>query len=278
VTLFPKNDTSDDNISHLSETPFMTGQKGKQYPSLDNIDEIHHTEIVKDIFSTIVSRYDTLNRLFSLRRDISWRTAMIREMRFFQTHRLLDIATGTADVAIGAARQHRDISIVGIDLVEEMLQKGAEKIQRTSYAHRIALVRADALMLPFGENTFDTASIAFGIRNIHNRETALKEMIRVVVPGGRILILEMNLPQNRIIRKFYRFYLEKILPRASKHLSKNPAAYQYLAESILKFPSPQQFVRFMETNGLSDVTAIPLSGGITYLYTANVPVNGEVGN
>jgi demethylmenaquinone methyltransferase / 2-methoxy-6-polyprenyl-1,4-benzoquinol methylase len=222
--------------------------------------------MVKDIFATVTEKYDFLNHLLSLRRDIAWRRFTVRKMRFFDTHRFLDVATGTADLAIDGARKCPDISVTGLDLVKEMLDVGRVKISSKELGDRIDLMQGNALRMPFHDSTFDVAAVAFGIRNIPDRLAALREMTRVVVPKGQVMVLEMSFTKNWFSRFMYHTYLNRILPVIGRVFSLNPGAYGYLADSIMNFPSRQDFVKIMETAGLVRVEAYKLTFGITYLY------------
>lgn len=244
----------------------MAPPNDKRYPSVVKIDQQEHVGMVREIFATIPGRYDLLNHVLSLGRDIAWRRFAVRRMRFFSTFRLLDVATGTADLALEAARRHDGIKVAGIDFTAEMLEIGRQKVARRGMEGRISLVQADALALPFPEGSFDAVSIAFGVRNIPARLPALREMGRVLVPGGNIFVLEMNFPAFGPLRPLFRFYLEGLLPRIAGRLSKNPAAYAYLADSILHFPPPAAFAGLMEEAGFTHVERHPLTFGITYLY------------
>ncbi len=240
------------------------------YPRVTGIGHKEHIGMVREIFATITGRYDFLNHLLSLRRDIAWRRFTVRKMRFFKTFRLLDVATGTADLAIEAASGHPGIHVVGIDFVEEMLALGRKKIAHRGLFDRIRLLQADAMALPFPDESFDAAGIAFGIRNMPDRLQALREMRRVVIPGGQIFVLEMNFPRHRFWQGFFDLYLNRLLPRISRLFSGNPAAYHYLADSILHFPSPQAFMSAMEEAGFRDVERYPLTFGITSLYIGSI--------
>jgi len=228
--------------------------------------------MVRDLFSTIHQRYDFLNRLFSLRRDVAWRRFAVRKMVFSKTYRYLDVATGTADLAMEAARLHKDIRVVGLDFVRTMMTVGAQKLDSHHLRKRVQLIQGDALDLPFPGNHFDVTGIAFGIRNIPLRKQALEEMKRVTVPGGQVMVLEMNFPQSRLIRLFYTRYLVKVLPYIARFLARNPAAYIYLADSIIHFPTPEAFVGIMGEAGLIDVKKYRLSWGITHLYVGTKAV------
>ncbi len=238
----------------------------RKYPSVRQVTDQERIGMVKDIFSTITPRYDFLNHFLSLRRDIAWRRFTVKRMSFGMTHRFLDVASGTADLAIDAARRHPGISVTGIDFVKEMLDLGRTKIHQKGLAGRITLLQADALSLPFPDNTFDVAGIAFGIRNIPDRSRALKEMARVVVPGGQIMVLEMTFTRNWFSNLVYQTYLNRILPSISARFSRNPGAYHYLADSIMNFPPAAQFARMMEEAGMTQVRKHKLTFGATYLY------------
>lgn len=246
-------------------------RSSKLYPSVNRLSDPERIQLVKEIFATVTSKYDFLNHLLSLRRDVAWRRATVSRMRFFRTHRLLDAATGTCDLAVEAVRRHPDLRVTGLDLVSEMVAAGRRKIRRMGLSSRIHLLRGDALHLPFGEARFDAVSMAFGIRNIPDRLAALQEMTRVVVPGGRILILEMTLPRSFLLRPFYSFYLGTVLPRLARAVSPNPGAYHYLADSIAHFPAPQAFARIMRRAGLERVQIHPLTCGITCLHEGVKP-------
>jgi demethylmenaquinone methyltransferase/2-methoxy-6-polyprenyl-1,4-benzoquinol methylase len=192
-------------------------------------------------------------------------------MHFFETYRLLDIAAGTADLTIQAARKYPSIQVVGLDFIQEMIGIGRIKIEKEALSDRVQLLQGDALDLPFSDKSFDAASIAFGIRNIPDKIRALKEMERVVVPGGQVVILEMASPRNRYIKEIYHAYLNRILPRLAKAFSRNPAAYHYLADSIIHFPPPEIFRGMMEEAGLTKVEIYSLTFGITYLFIGYKP-------
>lgn len=243
---------------------------GQNYPPVTGIGRDEHVGMVREIFATVTRRYDFLNHLLSLRRDIAWRRFTIRKMRFFKTFRLLDVATGTADLAIEAANGHLGIDVTGVDFVEEMLAVGRKKIAHRGLSDRIRLLQADAMTLPFPDGSFDAAGIAFGIRNMPDRLQALREMRRVIVPGGQIFVLEMNFPRHRFWQGFFDLYLNRLLPGVARLFSGNPAAYHYLADSILHFPSPQAFLRLMEQAGFRDVVRYSLTFGITSLYVGSI--------
>jgi demethylmenaquinone methyltransferase/2-methoxy-6-polyprenyl-1,4-benzoquinol methylase len=249
----------------------MNSHGQQKYPPVKEVTDEQRVGIVKEIFATVTGRYDFLNHFLSLRRDIYWRRFAVKKMCFFKTYRLLDVATGTADLAIDAARRHTGIDITGLDFVGEMLQVGQAKIAKKGLSRIIRLARGDALCMPFADNTFDAAAIAFGIRNIPDRASALKEMMRVVAPGGRVMVLEMTFTRNWFSSLLYRTYLNRVLPLIAKRFSLNPRAYYYLADSIMNFPPPPEFANMMEGAGMMDVEKFKLTFGATYLYVGVKP-------
>jgi demethylmenaquinone methyltransferase/2-methoxy-6-polyprenyl-1,4-benzoquinol methylase len=249
----------------------MNSYGQQKYPSVKEATDEQRVGIVKEIFATVTGRYDFLNHFLSLRRDISWRRFAVKKMSFFKTYRFLDVATGTADLAIDAVRRHTGIDTTGLDFVGEMLQVGQAKIVKKGLSRRIRLVQGDALCMPFADSTFDVAAIAFGIRNIPDRVAALKEMMRVIVPGGRAMVLEMTFTRNWFSSLMYRTYLNRILPFVAKRFSLNPRAYYYLADSIMNFPPPPEFVSMMESTGMKDVERFKLTFGAAYLYMGMKP-------
>jgi demethylmenaquinone methyltransferase/2-methoxy-6-polyprenyl-1,4-benzoquinol methylase len=252
----------------------MEKRVDKAYPSVREVTEGERVGMVKDIFSTITARYDFLNHFLSLRSDIAWRRFAVRKMHFFKTKRFLDIACGTGDLSIETARRYPEITVNGVDFVREMIHAGQKKVDQKDLSGRIRLMHGDALHLPFRDNTFDVAAMAFGIRNIPDRQGALREMLRVIVPGGQVMILEMTFARNRLFRAFYNIYLNHILPRLARHFSSNPAAYHYLADSIMNFPTPDEFTALMEGVGIENVDAYSLTFGVTYLHVGTKGHNG----
>ena len=244
----------------------MIKSKNNKYPSVKKVSDEERIGMVKEIFSTITGRYDFLNHFLSLRRDIVWRRFAIKKMVFFKTKRFLDIACGTGDLSINACLKNRDISVDGVDFVYQMVNAANEKAKNKNLSGRINFMQGNALELPFSENSFDVTAMAFGIRNIPQKADALKEMLRVTVPGGQIMILEMTFIQNRFFKLFYYIYLNFLLPLMAKIFSKNAAAYYYLADSIMNFPTPEEFAAFMRETGISEVEIFPRTFGIACLY------------
>ena len=238
----------------------------RKYPPVSGMSREQHEGVVTDIFSSVSRSYDILNRFLSMRRDVAWRRALVGRMRFFRTNRLLDVATGTADVALEAARKYPGIEITGLDPSAAMLEVGREKVARAGLGRRITLIEGDALNLPFPGASFDAVSVAFGMRNIPDKAGALREMMRVAVPGGAVMVLEMGLPESGLFREVYIRHLGKVMPAMARVFSSNPAAYEYLADSIINFPGPREFKSLMESAGLADIEIIELTLGITRLF------------
>jgi demethylmenaquinone methyltransferase/2-methoxy-6-polyprenyl-1,4-benzoquinol methylase len=239
---------------------------GNKYPEIKTISDQERIRLVKEIFSTITGKYDFLNRFLSLRRDVAWRNFAAGKMHFFQTRHYLDVACGTGDLSIAAAVKHPQISVTGLDFVPEMVETAKRKARAKKLVSRIAFLQGDALSLPFDDASFDVAGIAFGIRNIPDRKRALCEMLRVTVPGGQVMVLEMTFVQNRFFKFIYYVYLNYLLPAFAKIFSRNPAAYYYLADSIMNFPSPDEFAGIMEETGMVQIEKYPLTFGIAWLH------------
>lgn len=239
-----------------------------KYPQIKKVTDQERISMVKEIFSTITGKYDFLNRFLSLRRDVAWRNFTAGKMRFCQTHQYLDVACGTGDLAITAAEKHPHIKVIGLDFIAEMVKTAKDKVQKKKLADRIQIIQGDALQIPFENDSFDVVGIAFGIRNIPDRRRALREMLRVTVPGGQVMVLEMTFVQNRFFKLIYHVYLNYLLPALAKIFSDNPAAYYYLADSIMNFPTPDKFAELMEEAGMVQVEKYPLTFGITWLHIA----------
>jgi len=225
---------------------------------------------VKKIFSTITPKYDLLNHVLSGCQDIRWRRFTARRLPVNSKH-IIDVATGTGDLALTVARKYPHLKIAGVDFVKEMMTIASEKTARAGLSGQIEYTVGDAMHLPFEDNTFDAAMVAFGFRNIPDRSGALEEMSRVVKSGGKILILEMTLPRRAMTGKFFAWYLKNVIPRIGKIISGNQAAYDYLSNSIEDFLKPDELTSYFETAGLRDVKAFPLTFGITYLHEGIVP-------
>lgn len=225
---------------------------------------------VRKIFSEITPHYDRMNHIMSARRDIFWRSFMVGRMDGTAL-RVLDLATGTGDVAINTAKQLPDARIFGIDFVREMLDTAVQKTERYNLKTQINYTLADAMHLPFPDKAFDVATIAFGMRNIPDRLGALKEMKRVVKPGGKVMVLEMTFPRNLGMRSFFNWYLNKFIPLLGNIIARNVEAYKYLPASIQDFIHPDILTSMFRETGFTQVKAFPLTLGITYLHEGVIP-------
>jgi demethylmenaquinone methyltransferase/2-methoxy-6-polyprenyl-1,4-benzoquinol methylase len=243
----------------------------KRYPPFAALTRQRHAEVVRDIFTTSHGRYDFLNHLLSLRRDVGWRDVTIARMRFGSTHRFLDVATGTADLAIAAARRWPGIRVTGVDFAAPMLDVGRRKVKAAGLDERIELREGDAMSLPFPDATFDVTAVAFGLRNIPDRLAALREMKRVTVPGGQVMVLEMTFAPAPAFRPLYGVYLRRILPAVARIFARNPRTYYYLADSIRHFPAPRTLGDLMRQAGLGPVSYQGLTFGTAYLHIGRVP-------
>ena len=224
---------------------------------------------VKSIFNTITPHYDLLNRIMSGRRDVAWRKFAVERIPD-NARKILDVATGTGDLAIAIAQGGLDIEVVGVDFVEKMMRLAQQKTKVKGLDQRIDYSAADATILPFNSNEFDSATIAFGLRNIPDRLAALKEMGRVVKKGGKVIALEMTFPKNLGLRNFFKWYLNNMIPILGGIISGNRAAYRYLPDSIQDFLTPDELSDLFECAGFKSINKFPLTFGLTYLHEGTV--------
>ncbi len=221
---------------------------------------------VERMFSAIAPRYDFLNRLLSAGRDRAWRREAVAATNLPDGGRLLDVCTGTADMALEAARQYPDVQIVGVDFSRPMIALGAAKVERAKLGGRVSLHVAPAEALPFPDESFDAATVAFGLRNLPDRQRGLREMCRVVRPGGRAVVLEFTTPPGRLFRCVYLWYFHQMLPWIGRVVSGHPSAYSYLPASVADFPSPEGLVSWMRDAGFFEVWYRLLTGGIVAIH------------
>jgi demethylmenaquinone methyltransferase/2-methoxy-6-polyprenyl-1,4-benzoquinol methylase len=222
---------------------------------------------VADMFDRIAGKYDFLNHLLSMGIDKGWRKKAILSLAPIQPKVILDVATGTGDFAIACLKLNPK-QIIGCDISEGMLEVGRKKVIERRLDNKITLQFGDSENLPFEDNKFDAITCAYGVRNFENLEAGLKEMCRVLRPGGRLAILEFSHPQKPPFRQMYKFYFKNILPTIGKMVSKDDTAYTYLPESVAVFPEGKEFVQILERCGFKKPKARPLTMGITTLYTA----------
>ncbi len=219
---------------------------------------------VERMFDAISPKYDFLNRLFSMGTDQGWRRKVMRLVAQEPVARLLDVATGTADLALMAAKQVKEVK--GADISEGMLSYGRQKVKKAGLESRVELVRGDAADLPFPEASFDVVTVAFGVRNFEDLPRGIRGMLRVLKPGGRLFVLEFSRPSG-LIAPFYRFYFHHVMPFIGRMISKDSAAYTYLPASVDAFPEGEAFEAILQTCGGIDVRSWRLTGGIATLYT-----------
>ena len=221
------------------------------------------------MFDAIATRYDFLNHLLSVGIDRRWRRLAIRSLSLTGRERVLDVCTGTGDLAI-AARTARPAAarVVGVDFAAAMLRVGHDKLRREQLTDTVALVRGDATCIPAARASVDAVTMAFGIRNVENTHAACEEIYRVLKQGGRLAILEFSIPTTPGLRPAYLWYFRQVLPRIGRLVSRHHAAYGYLPASVGAFPSPDEFVKVLRQSGFIDVSAIRLTMGIVFLYTA----------
>lgn len=228
-------------------------------------------DFVKDMFDRIAPRYDFLNRLLSLRQDTMWRDQMVKAAALKKGDRILDVACGTCDVALEAAlRLLGDTSITGLDFSYGMLKLGKLKIKKRG-SSCIRLINADALNMPFKPGLFNAVFIAFGIRNIMDRQRAVNKFFSSLKPGGRLVILELTTPEKGFFRSLYLAYFQKILPVIGSFFSRHGNAYSYLPESVLKFPSPVEFSRILVNSGFKNIRFKQMTFGIVTLFVGQKP-------
>jgi demethylmenaquinone methyltransferase/2-methoxy-6-polyprenyl-1,4-benzoquinol methylase len=219
------------------------------------------------MFDQIAGRYDLLNRVMSMGIDQSWRRKTVAALALPEGARVLDLATGTADLAMMIARLHPSAQVIGSDPSARMLEVGTDKVERDGLAERVALEIGDAQALPYEDDSFDGCCIAFGIRNVPDRNAALAEMARVTRPGGRVAVLELGEPSVGWLSPVARFHVRKVIPRIGGMLS-GSKEYKYLQESIAAFPAAEEFADQMRAAGLDVIDVKPLTFGACTLYVA----------
>jgi len=224
-------------------------------------------EQVADMFNNISKTYDFLNHFMSLGIDILWRKKAIGELKKLKPQLMLDVATGTGDFAFEAIQILDPAKVIGVDISQGMLDVADEKIKKRRLSDRFEVRLGDSEKLLFEDNTFDAVTVAFGVRNYENLEQGLSDMLRVLKPGGKIVILEFSKPQKFPIKQLYNFYFNSITPAIGKMFSKNNDAYKYLPESVAAFPDGRNFLTLMHKVGFKDTKFQPLTFGISSIYT-----------
>jgi len=226
-----------------------------------------HADSIRRLFDTIAPTYDFLNHLLSLRRDFYWRKMAVRELKGVGGW-ILDVATGTGDIAIKIVQHNgSQKKVFGLDFSEAMIKRARQKILRKGLLQSIGLSRGDAIDLPFRENTFGASIIAFGLRNIPNKEQALFEMIRVIKKGGKVIVLEFTFPRDKLMRKLYPLYFKKFLPWLGGMISGDKGAYAYLPESVTQFPHAEDYEEMLRRSGLEEIRSRRLTLGIASIIS-----------
>ncbi len=223
-------------------------------------------EEVAEMFNNISKRYDFLNHFLSMGIDKLWRKKAVGKLKELKPQRLLDIATGTGDFALALLKLNPK-EVIGLDISEGMLAVGREKMIKKGVDNIISLKLGDSENIPFDDNYFDGLTVGFGVRNFENLEQGLSEMLRVIRPGGKAIILEFSKPKKFPVKQFYGIYSKHLIPFFGKNISKDEKAYAYLPESVEAFPEGESFVSILQKVGYKDVKAEMVSGGIATIYT-----------
>lgn len=245
-------------LPHDTIIPFKDSGKSKK-------------EQVAEMFDKIAGKYDVMNRFLSARTDIGWRKKAIHLLKKDNPQHILDVATGTADMALLAYKLLQPAQITGIDISEGMLELGRKKIEKEQLGEKIHLQHGDSETINFADNTFDAVMVAFGVRNFENLENGLAEMLRVLKPGGRLVVLEFSKPRQKAVKRFYNLYMSIVAPQVARWFKQNKEAYQYLNESANAFPDRQLFTDILKKVGYTHTDCKPLSFGICCIYSGRKP-------
>jgi demethylmenaquinone methyltransferase/2-methoxy-6-polyprenyl-1,4-benzoquinol methylase len=241
------------DYAHDTVVPYKDSRLGKK-------------QQVAGMFDDIALRYDFVNRFLSAGIDIKWRRKAIRQLEKMRPETILDVATGTADMAIMASGMLKPKKITGIDISDGMLEIGRKKIQKLGLQNTIELLNGDCETINFNNDSFEAVTVAFGVRNFENLEKGLSEIKRVLKPVGKLVVLEFSKPRSKFVKIMYKLYMKIICPNVGKIFSKNRNAYQYLDESIEKFPEGKFFTAILDDLGYRNIYTKPLSLGICSIY------------
>jgi demethylmenaquinone methyltransferase/2-methoxy-6-polyprenyl-1,4-benzoquinol methylase len=247
-------------LPHDPVVPFKDSRKNKK-------------QQVAEMFDRIAGRYDFMNRFLSAGIDIGWRKKALKLLRKDNPKYILDVATGTADMAILACRMLNPEKITGIDISLQMMEAGKKKVVKEGLEDKIELLQGDSETINYSENTFDAVMAAFGVRNFESLENGLKEMLRVLKPGGQVVILEFSRPRHRTVRSLYKLYMGIVAPQVARWFRQNKEAYQYLCESANAFPDRRQFEDILTKSGFMETKSKSLCLGICCIYSGRKLVN-----
>lgn len=229
------------------------------------------TEQVEEMFDSIAPAYDFMNRAMTFGIDRLWRAKAVRMLRTCPHSSILDVATGTADLAIRMARELAPCMVTGIDLSEQMVAVGRRKVTQAGLDGSISLTTGDCLSLPMADNSFDCVTVAYGVRNFEHLDRGYREMTRVLRPGGTVCVIELSTPTSPLVRPLYRFYTRCIIPTIGRMVSKDRRAYSYLPESIAAVPQGDNMLRLMREAGLTGCICRPLTFGTCTIYIGHKP-------
>lgn len=224
---------------------------------------------VAAMFNSIAAKYDFLNHFLSLGIDKLWRRRLVKQLAKSNPAQVLDIATGTGDLAIQLANHHQLVNITGVDISENMLNIGRDKIWKRKLEERIKLKQANSMNLPFADSEFDAAMVAFGVRNFEDLSKGITEIHRVLKDGGSLYVLEFSMPSKFPMRNLYRFYFRKVLPFVGGMVSGSKSAYTYLPESVFAFPEKEKFVEIMANAGFKNCSYKRLTFGVASIYVGS---------
>ncbi len=229
--------------------------------------ELGKKEQVAKMFDNISEDYDGLNRVISLGIDVSWRKKVVKLVGENKPQQILDIATGTGDLALMMSDLN-PTKIIGLDISEGMLEVGKQKVAKANLTDKIEMIVGDSENIPFEDNTFDAITVSFGVRNFENLDKGLTEILRVLKPGGKFVVLETSNPTKFPFKQGYKFYTNFILPIIGKIFSKDKVAYSYLSESANYFPFGEAFNNILQKNGFKNAKNLPVTFGVASIYTA----------
>lgn len=224
---------------------------------------------VAAMFNSIAAKYDFLNHFLSLGIDKMWRRRLVKQLAKSNPRQVLDIATGTGDLAIQLAKHHKSVNITGVDISENMLSIGREKILKRKLEGRINLKQANSMSLPFADGEFDAAMVAFGVRNFEDLSKGITDIHRVLKDGGSLYVLEFSMPSRFPMRNLYRFYFRRVLPFVGGIVSGSKSAYTYLPESVFAFPEKEKFVEIMANAGFKNCSYKRLTFGVASIYVGS---------